>query len=202
LPWIRENAELLHRLFTRVEARRQQGASVDKALRRRWRGRRFHTAQRVKVRHGTSRLRNLYYKWRKSGKMPECLALRFPSKLAPVPQEVARAFVAACAVAGIGRFAQAWRLTDIKGFSYHRVLAALPDQVLRTIRETFKGRRQAEIEARKLVGQVRRQMHRLLAADASRSRKLKRLADLVFKASGCREVESMPSGQKTVIQSL
>jgi hypothetical protein len=201
LPWISENAETLHRLFTRVETRRQQGLSVDKALRRRWYGPRFHSAQRVKVRHGQSRLRILYYHWRKSGMTPACLALRFACKLPPVPPETVRAFVGACAVAGVTHFSQAFRLTGSKGFSYRRILAAVPDQVLRAIRGTFKARRQAEILARQQLAQFQGQMHRLLTADASRSRKLKRRSDFVYRASGCREIESIPSGQKTLIQS-
>ena len=174
---------------------------MAKALRRRWYGPRFHSARRIKVRHSDARLRALFYVWRRNGRTPACLALRFASKLPPVPPEIVRAFVTACAVAGVTHFSQAFRLTGSKGFSYRRILAAVPDQALRAIRGTFKARRQAEIEARKQVAQFQGQMHRLLTADASRSRKLKRLADFVYRASGCCEVESIPSGQKTLIQS-
>jgi hypothetical protein len=69
------------------------------------------------------------------------------------------------------------RLIDRKGFSSSRLLAALPDQALRTIRKAFAARRQAEIEARKLVKRHQGQLHRLLAADAAWSGKLTRLAN-------------------------
>lgn len=111
LPWIREEAAGLQRLFTRVETLREQGWPLNKALRRRWHGPRFHTAHRVRVRHGLASLRARYYHWRRSGRTPECLALRFSSTLPPVPPEIVRAFVDACAVAGVTHFSQAIRLT-------------------------------------------------------------------------------------------
>ena len=117
--------------------------------------------------------------------------LRFPFKLPPVPAEVVRAFVAACAGEGVARFSQAFRLIDSEGLSFHRVRAALPDQVLRIIRQTFAARRQAKIEApkwlRELQGQIKQtqwQIRRVLAPEGARGRRLKRLADLTYRASG------------------
>lgn len=176
-PWLREDAETLHRLFTRVETRREQGLSLDKALRRRWHGRHYHAAPRVRVRRSAKRLRQLYYHWLKNGKSAQCLALRFGSKLPPVPLETARAFVMACAVEGVVKFSQAVRLADTGGHSCRRLFSALPEQALRSIRETFVARRQAEIEASKLVRQHQAQMRRRLAADAARSRRLKSVAE-------------------------
>jgi hypothetical protein len=190
LPWFREYAEVLHRLFTRVETRREQGLSLTEALRRRWYGPHWHSARRIKVRLGSARLRGLYYRWRKNGRTPQCLALRFAAKLPPVPPEIVLAFVDACAVAGVTHFSQALRLTDCKGFSSSRLMAALPDQALRTIRKAFVARRQAEVEARKLVKRCQGQLHRLLVADAARSGKLARLANSFIgrrERGGCRD---------------
>jgi hypothetical protein len=218
LPWFREDAEGLHRLFMRAEILREQGLSLNKALRHRWHGPRFHSAHRVKVRRNLPGLRARYYRWQRGGKTPECIAVRFISKLPPVPPETVRAFVAACAVAGVSHFSQAFRLTDSKGLSYRRVCSALPDQVLRAIRETFKARRLAVIEARKLVNQFREQKHsleiearrlanefhgqkrRLLAADVARSRKLTRFAESFIRGRGVSGVESTPEGAAIKIQ--
>ena len=182
LPWFREDAESLHRLFTRVEERRAGGLSLSKALQRRWHGKRYRTAHHVKVRHSLPTLRAKYYHWRRDGRTPECLAPQFISTFPPVPPEVVQAFVSACAVAGVTHFSQAFRLTDSRGLSYHRVLAALPDQARQTIRDTFSARRLAEIEGRKLERQLRGQLHHLLAADTARSRKLTRLAASLLKS--------------------
>jgi hypothetical protein len=144
-------------------------------------------------------LRARYYRWRRNGRTPECIAVRFISKLPAVPPEILQAFVAACAVAGVTHFSQALRLTDSKGFSFHRILAALPDQVLRAIRETFAARRQAEIEARKLVKQFQGQLRRLLAADVARSQKLTRFEDSFIEGQGVSGVDSASlSGQAPV----
>ena len=74
-------------------------------------------------------------------------------------------------------YSQAFRLVDLKGFSYGRIFSALPDRLRQTIRETFLARREAEIEARKLTRQLRGQMHRLIVADSTRIRRLKKLAE-------------------------
>ena len=176
-PWCREYAQVLHRLFTRVEKRCKNGLSQEKALRRRWYGPHYHTARRINARLGPERLRARFYHWKRNGKTPECLALRLASKWPPVPTETVRAFVGACAVAGVKHYSQAFRLVDLKGFSYSRIFSALPDRLRQTIRETFLARRQAEIEARKLTRQLRGQMHRLIVADATRIRRLKKLAE-------------------------
>jgi hypothetical protein len=177
LPWFRERAEGLHRLFLRVEPLRKQGLSLNKALRRRWYGKRFHTAHHVKVRRSLPTLRAWYYRWRRNGRTPECLAVRFISTLPTVPPEIVQAFVSACAVAGVTHFSQAFRLTTTAGLSYRRVLAALPDRARQTIRDAFSARRLAEIERRNVERQLRGQLHRLLAADVARSRKLSKLAE-------------------------
>jgi hypothetical protein len=109
-----------------------------------------------------------------------------------------RAFVAACAVAGVTHFSQAFRLTDSKGLSYRRICSALPDQALRTIRDTFVARRKAEIEARKLVKQTQGKLHRLLASDATQSRKLTRLAESLETRRGVSGVQGhLPEGKVT-----
>lgn len=190
LPWTRERAEILHRLFTRVEVLREQGLSVRIALRRRWYGPRFHSARRIRVRWSTSSLVGLFYKWRKGGKTPECLALHYLSKLAPVPPEVARAFVVACGAAGVTHFSQAFRRIDPKGFSYRRVLAVVPDQVLRAIRDTFAARRQAASEAREREKGFQAQTHRATAADKVRGQRLTRLANSLIGRRGGSGVES------------
>ena len=220
LPWFREDAEGLHRLFMRAEILREQGLSLNKALRHRWHGPRFHSAHRVKVRRNLPGLRARYYRWQRGGRTPECIAVRFISKLPPVPPETVRAFVAACAVAGVSHFSQAFRLTDSKGLSYRRVCSALPDQVLRAIRETFKARRLAEIEARKLVKQFREkehslevegrklanqfrdQKHRLIAADVVRSRKLAMLVESSIRGRGVSGVESTSLKAKAPVQAI
>lgn len=202
LPWFREDAETLHWLFTRVEERRAGGLSLNKALRRRWYGKRFHTAHRVKVRRTLPTLRAKYYHWRRNGKTPECLAPRFISALPPVPTEIVGAFVSSCAVAGVTQFSQAFRLTDSGGLSYWRVLAALPDQALRMIRSTFAARRLAEIEGRKAERQFRAQKHRRLAAEAARGRRITRLAASFIgrrTSGGCLDT---CSGRKAPIQAL
>jgi hypothetical protein len=56
-------------------------------------------------------------------------------------------------------------------------MAALPDQVLRAIREAFIARRQSEIEARKLVKRFQGKVQRLLTADVVRRGKLSKLAN-------------------------
>jgi hypothetical protein len=197
LPWFREDAEGLHRLFTRVEQRRAQGLSLNEALRHRWYGTRFHSAPRVKVRRSLSTLRKLYYYWRSHGQPPKCIAARFISKLPSVPPEVLRGFLTACATAGVTHFSREFKLADTKGFSRSRVLAALPDQAVKLLRDIFLARRrdkikaqelakairrqlrlarrQAETEIRKLEIASRREFHRLLAADATRNRKLDKL---------------------------
>jgi len=201
LPWMRERAEILHRLFTRVENRREQGQSLNKALRRRWYGKQFHTARRIKASIGQASLRKIYYQWVKTGKTPDCIAVRYASALPPVPAEVARSFVLACATEGVTRFSQAFRLTDSKGLSYRRVRTAVPDQVLRVIRETFEARRQAESNIRGLAKQLHGVMHLNRASDAARYRKLGKLADSFI---GRREgfgVESPCRDAKASIQS-
>jgi hypothetical protein len=149
---------------------------------------------------GMGSLRVLYYYWARSGKTPECLAVRFPSKLPPVPSETVRAFVTACGVAGVTKFSQALRLIDSKGVPYRRVLVALPDQALRIIRKTFAAGRKAEIEARKVVKQSQGQLHRLLAADAARRRKVNRLADSFIGRRGGSGVESTSLEAKAPVQ--
>jgi hypothetical protein len=179
LPWHRERAELLQRLFVRVEERRKEGMSLDKALRRRWYGRRWHGAHRRKVRLGRARLGALFYFWSKNGRTPECLALRFASTLPPVPLETVQAFVRACAVPGVTKFSEAARLVDNGGVSFRRILSALPDRVWRSIRQSFRARRQGEIEARKLVNHLQVKMRRLLAADVTRSRQVNRQVEFL-----------------------
>ena len=176
LPWIRERAELLHRLFTRVDERRQQGLSLDKALQRRWHGKRYHTAHKVKVRLGKARLRALYYVWSRGGNTPRCLRLLFASKLPALPPGTVRAFVEACSTAGVTSFSQAARLTDTNGLPFRRVFSALSDRVRRIIRESFDARWQAEIEARKMIKELQEKLRRGLAVDAARSRRLRKLA--------------------------
>ena len=170
---------LLQRLFTTAEGGRKRGLSLAKGLRRRWYGAHWHTAHHVKVRLGPARLRSLYYLWVRKGRRAECLAPRFACMLPPIPAEIVKAFLGACAVAGVSHFSEAFRLIDMKGFSCGRVLSALPDRSRRILREAFAARRQAEIEARKLAKQLQRQTHRLWAGDTARSRRLKKLAELI-----------------------
>jgi hypothetical protein len=197
LPWFREDAEGLHRLFTRVEQRRAQGLSLNEALRPRWYGPRFHTARDIPVRRSHPTVRTRYYHWRSHGQTPECIAVRFISKLPPVPPEVLSGFLAACATAGATHFSRAFRLTDTKGFSRSRVLAALPDQAVKLLRDIFLARRRDKIKAQELAKAARRQLRlarrqaetevqkleiasrrgsrRLIVADATRNRKLDKL---------------------------
>ena len=177
IPWYREKALAEHRLFTKAEVLNKQGLSLEKALRRRWHGPHFHSAHHIKARIGTSRLRARFYHWQRNGRTPECLRMRFASMLPAVPPEIVRAFVDACAVAGVHRYSTAFRLVDLKGFSCRRVFSALSDRSRRIVRETFEARRQAEIEYRKLLREFQGQMCRQLAADAARSRRVKRLAE-------------------------
>jgi hypothetical protein len=126
--------------------------------------------------------------------------VQFISKLPPVPIEVVRGFVEACAVPGVTHFSQAFRLTESNGLSYWRVLAALPDQALRVIRETFAARRKAEIEGRKRLRRFQAQMHRVLAADACRGRKLKRLLESFETSREGSGVDSTSEGAAIKIQ--
>ncbi len=197
LPWIRERAELLHRLFSRVEARRKQGLSVNESLTPRWHGPHYHSAPSIKLRQSRATLRRNYYHWLRHGRTPECLAVRFCAGLPAIPPEVSRGFVFACAVPGVTHFSQAFRLIDAAGLSYRRVIASLPDQALRTIRTVFAARRQAEKEARGLVRQFQRQKYQLLRADTARTAKLRRVAALTYRASGGAEGVRTPADGQT-----
>jgi hypothetical protein len=103
-------------------------------------------------------------------------------------------------VAGVTHFSQAIRLTDSKGFSYHRVLALLPDQVLRVIRRNFSARRQAKTEARKLVNQFQGQMRRLVTAEVNRSRRLKKFVESFVGPRRGGGYESTSLGLEGVVQ--
>ncbi len=177
LPWIGERAQLLQQLFERVEDRLKTGVSLDKALRRRWYGKRFHTAHHIKVRLSDARLRTLFYHWRRNGRTPECLSLRFGSALPPVPPETVRKWVRSCAMLHVSHFTQALRLIDDEGISLRRLNSALPERVRRTIRETFAARRLAKIDAQKRLSGFGIQMGRLLAANAVSRRRLNKIAE-------------------------
>lgn len=166
---------------------------------------RWHTAPGVKVRLSLSTLTQRYYYWLRAGKTVECLALRYISKLEPVPPEVVYAFVSACSAAGVRSLSGAFRRIDAR-FSRRRILAALPDQVFRMIRDNFAARRQARQEARQLLVAYKRKLEdgtraaerwfdresrRSVAAEAARGRRVrKRLEGLYSVRTGERSPDT------------
>jgi hypothetical protein len=196
LAWVRENAQALHRLFLRVERRRAEGLTLNQALRRRPYRARYRTARRIRVRHSTSHLRILYYRWRRAGRSPESLLLRLGSGLPPVAPETVRDFVSACGAMGVRHFSRAIRLTNADRLHYRRILSALPDDAVRVIQDTFSARRRAESEARQQVSVLQRQMRRALVADAAMARRLRRLSQRVYGASGLGGVSDPSAAEK------
>jgi hypothetical protein len=165
-----------------------------------WKSRPYRTAPHIKARFGQATLVNRYYQWLRDGKSPDCFALHYADRLAPVTPEDMRRFLGACGKAGTVALSQAAKLAGFERARYCRVRARLPRRLVRRVKEVFKERRKAELEARAAVKQFQWQMHLRLAADAARSRKLKRLAESFIGGRACSGVESTSGSAKAPVQ--
>jgi hypothetical protein len=177
LPWMREDAQSKHAFCLRAEERIAGGMPVRRAC-----SSRFFTKQvyqekpAKKARRSSSSLVNMYYRWRRNGRNPDCLIPKFGSKLAPVPAELLQRFIGACATPGVTKFSQAERLVGSQGFRQSRIRAALGGKALRKIQAVFELRRRDEAEIAKAIRRLQAMQHRRLAADVARAARLRELA--------------------------
>lgn len=178
-PWMRERAQLLHKLFVRVERRRKQGWSLNKALvafARYWDGRSYRADSRIRVRLALSTLRVLFYEWVQGGRTEEALCLHFHGHFIPIEPAVLRAFINACTAPGMAGFQSAGRMAGLRGRSVDRVVRMLPAKLRTAIKASFSARRQAEREARADVGRLQAANRRRVREDDARVRRILNLA--------------------------
>lgn len=155
------------------------GVSVRKAVKFFtwfWRDRSYRTAPHIKAKFGQATLVALYYRWRRHGKSPNCFALHYAARLAPLRPKQMRRFMGACGKAGTVSLGHAAKLAGFERAIYCRIRSRLPATLVKRIKGVFKERRRAELEARADVKALQGRMRRRLAADAVRSRLVKRLA--------------------------
>ena len=203
LPWMRERAERLHRICKGIERQRAKGVSVRRActhLAWVWKDRSYRTAPHRKCRFSRSALVVLYYRWRRDGKSPGCFALHYSDRLAPVTPEDMRRFLGACRKAGTVALSQAAKLAGFDRAKACRVRARLPRQLVDQVKAVFKERRKAKLAARAAAKQFKWQKHLRLAAEAARSRKLRRLAESLIRGRGVSGVESTSRRANRAIQ--
>jgi hypothetical protein len=74
---------------------------------------------------------------------------------------------------------QAAHLAQTGNIRFNRILSAMPERVRQKIKEAFKARRAAELEARRAVELMQSEMRKRLATDAARARRLNKLAETI-----------------------
>ncbi len=145
--WQIERARILNRTFKCIEVRRERGQSLRKALVRftwqwRCRNRHYRAAPNRQIRlAGAGTLRSLFYRWRRGGRCPEAVALRYKVRPLRVSPELAKRFLVECAAPGILSFAAAWRGMGPPGLDVRAVIAALPTGTRVGIRTGFHAKR-------------------------------------------------------------
>ena len=197
LPWQIERAALLHRFCQTVDRRRAAGVSVRKAVKYFawfWKDRPYRTAPHIKARFSRPTLVALFYRWRRAGKSPDCFALHYSDRLAPVTAEEIRRFADACARADTVSFRRAVRLAGFEASVGYRILARLPGGLIQGLKGIFKDRRQARIEAEGAIRKFKAEERRRLATERARGRKAMRLLNDFIGRRGCGGVEILPAG--------
>jgi hypothetical protein len=200
---MRERAERLHRICKGIERQRAKGVSVRKActhLAWVWKDRPYRTAPHIKARFSGPSLVVLYYRWRRSGKSPDCLALRYAYRLDTVKPADMRRFLGACRKAGTVALSQAAKLAGFDRAKACRVRARLPRQLVDQVKAVFKERRKAKLAARAAAKQFKWQKHLRLAAEAARGRRINRLAASFIGRLGASGVKSTSRRLNRAIQ--
>jgi len=203
LLWQTERAARLRRFCQAVERRRAAGVSVRKAIKSfawYWKNRSYRTAPRIKARYSRSTLVMLYYRWCRNGRSPDCFNLQYVSRLAPVTPEQMQRFIDGCARAGTVSFTEAARLAGFEDGRANRILARLPERWVRETRKSFKGRRQARLEALEARHKYKRGIRRRDLAVAAAGRRIKRLGESFIGRRASGGIEATSFGSKGVIQ--
>jgi hypothetical protein len=182
LPWEAERAGVVHRFCVAVEGRRARGQSLREAIGHSAlirRGGNYRTEPRVKIHFSRGRLRSVYYHWLKNGKTPQSLKLRYMGRIALVSPGLVQRFVAACAAPGISSMSKAAHLVKLRNIRTSRILSAMPERLRREIKKTFRARRSAAFEVRQAARRLKAEMRKLAVADATRGRRLEKLAKAI-----------------------
>ena len=155
--WFRERARMLQRICQSIERRRERGQTVRKAVVYfgwYWHGRSCRTAPGIKVRLGATALKNIYYRWRRSGKKIESFQPNY--RLRPVVDAaLVSRFLDACAAAGVGSMTAAWGRLNAGGVSLRALVAALPARKRLAIRAAHRSRRDLMAKDRALGQKIR-----------------------------------------------
>lgn len=151
--WTLERANRFHSMFSGLEAAMQKGERFTALVRRRARyyrtprrfrcdrGRQFHASFATIIRG--------FYLWRRGGRCPAALTLRFVPRKEQITRESLRVFLDSCMATGITSMAAAFRSMPAPAGSYCAYIRRIPDNVKRTLRRMHRERRAVQRLARK-----------------------------------------------------
>lgn len=156
-PWVCEHAARVHRVCGYIQRSRDSGQKLIESIKRVARfylDRYYHCdpARPIRLRPGT--LIRFYYLWKKSGRTPEAVTLRYkpsPRKLDPA---LLSRFVDACLPPGVCSFNSAHRSIGDSTLTLSGCYHALPDRIKKPLADLFIKRRRArffEARARRAI---------------------------------------------------
>ncbi len=151
--WAIERALRLHRMFCRIDAALARGEKFLMVVRRRAthcrKPRRFRCAPDRQFRASFATIIRNYYTWRRCGRCPAALTLRFVPRKERITRESLRVFLDSCMATGITSMAAAFRSLPATAGSYCAYIRRIPENVKRTLRRLHRERRAVQRLARK-----------------------------------------------------
>jgi len=173
-PRQREREQRLHRVCLAIELRRKKGASVVpccKAFSKRWNGKPLRSEPGRLLRLSAKTLIRVYYQWRKGGKSPRSIRLRYGLSHTPtVSSAQLRSFIKILFSKGTRSAAHAYKLFAQRrasgrlAVSYSTIMRHVPPNISRRIRST----RQAIADAKWVVARLRTESEEHALASARR----------------------------------
>jgi hypothetical protein len=142
--WFRERARILKRVFSCIEKRKERGQAVRRIcahFARRWHGKTYRSAPGKAIRLSCVRLVTLYYRYLRSGKRPEILALGYKVKRTGISPALICRFLDECAAPGICSMREAWQRLPPAGISMRLLVGMVPAETRLTIRRRHQARR-------------------------------------------------------------